>query len=513
MIAGPAEAGGGTSAAVAPTPLFAGLFEGLGPCHLAAADGTIVYANRALRDILSRYGESLPDRLPGHVAQRALQKAEGVRANLTLRAGAEERRFRVLHRGFGTGTPLGQQILSTYEDVTRESEALGTIRRIKDRAEDVMRVVSDWVWETGPDGRLTFLASRDGTLLGRPTDQHLGGSIFEMGRFATNPAHPRLRLPHPRLRAAFHDALYLAEAADGRQYSFLMSAVPIFAEQDGAFEGFRGSASDVTDRLEAEADARAYRSRLEATLEELKARNAQLQEALSAAQAAATAKSEFLAMMSHELRTPLNAIIGFSEVMDMAAFGPLGNDTYKGYAGDILSSGRHLLSLINDILDLVKLEAGQMELQRERIEMGAVVDACRRLVSEQARRKQIAIDVDVPPGLFVMADPRRLRQLWLNILSNAVKFTPDRGSIRLWAEAGEKVRVYCRDTGIGIPPDKLEMVFEPFRQVDSSLARKHEGTGLGLPISRSIAEQHGGTLTLESEPQVGTTLILALPAA
>lgn len=492
---------------------FASLFDGLGPCHLAAASGEIVYANRALKTLLAQHGEALPERLPQHVITRALRQPDGVRTSVALRRGNAERQFKASHRALGDDASGSRQILTTFEETTREAQALAAIRRTKDRSDDLMRVVSDWVWESDRDWRIGFLATRDGSLLGRPTEAMTGSSLFDLGRFVPNPERPNVRLPQPRQRAAFHDALFSARHADGSERYFLVSAVPIFGEQDGLFEGFRGSAADVTDRLAAEADARAYRGQLEATLAELKARNQELSTALDAANAAATAKSEFLAMMSHELRTPLNAVIGFSEVMEMEAFGPIGHDNYKGYVGDILQSGRFLLSMINEILDLVKLESGHMELFKEVLDVQEAVRGCQRLVAEQARRKSIEISIEIPRGVRVLADPKRLRQLVLNILSNAVKFTPEGGRVEITAEAGPMVSIHCRDTGIGIPEDKLDLVFEPFRQVDSSLARKHEGTGLGLPIARSIAEHHGGQLTLVSAPDQGTTVTVRLPAA
>lgn len=267
---------------------------------------------------------------------------------------------------------------------------------------------------------------------------------------------------------------------------------------------------DIERLRAAESALTALASGLEA---QVQVRTAELETALVRAESGTRAKSEFLAMMSHELRTPLNAVIGFSEVMEMEAFGPIGHDNYKGYVGDILQSGRFLLSMINEILDLVKLESGHMELFKEPLDVQEAVRGCQRLVAEQARRKSIEISVEMPRGIRVLADPKRLRQLLLNILSNAVKFTPEGGRVEITAEAGPMVSIHCRDTGIGIPQDKLDLVFEPFRQVDSSLARKHEGTGLGLPIARSIAEHHGGQLTLVSAPDQGTTVTVRLPAA
>jgi len=501
-----------------PTFLFAALLDGLGPCHLATAAGDVIYANRALKQLLALHGEDVPVALPKHVAQRAVTRQDGVRSLATLHRNGAERQFNAIHRRFGLDGVAMAQILTTYEETTREVQALAGIRRAKDRSDDLMRVVSDWVWETDRDWRFTFVATRDATLLGHPAASVTGTGLFDLGAFVADAERPAARQPHPRQRAAFYDVLYAANHADGTRRLFRMSAVPIFGEQDGQFEGFRGSASDVTERVAAEADAAAYREQLETTLSELKARNGQLCAALQAANAAAEAKSAFLAMMSHELRTPLNAVIGFSEMMEMEAFGPLGHENYKGYVGDVLQSGRFLLTLINDILDLVKFESGRMELHPEEVDLLAVVAECAGLVREQAHRKSIAIDIAIRPGILIDADARRLRQLLLNLLSNAVKFTPDGGRIDVAAATevdadGRRIVAFtCRDTGIGISEEHLGIVFEPFRQADSSLARKHEGTGLGLPIARSIAELHGGSLTLASAVGNGTTAMLLLPA-
>ena len=501
-----------------PTFLFAALLDGLGPCHLATADGEILHASRPLKELFALHGEPLPRALPRHVAVRAARQPGGIRTLTTLRRDGAERQFNAVHRRFGGEGAATHQILTIYEETTREQQALAALRRARDRSDDLMRVVSDWVWECDRDWRLVFVATRDGTLLGRPAEAVKGTGLFELGRFVADRDRPAARLPRPRQRAAFYDVLFAAVDAAGGERLFRMSAVPIFSEQDGLFEGFRGSASDVTDRVSAEADAAAYRAQLEATLAALKERNRQLDEALQAANAAAAAKSEFLAMMSHELRTPLNAVIGFSEVMEMEAFGPLGHDKYKGYVVDVLQSGRFLLSLINDILDLVKFESGRMDLHPEPVDVLAVASECVGFVREQAIRKSVVIDLAVRPGIVVRADAKRLRQLLLNLLSNAVKFTPEGGRIDLTAAAETDgdgrptVAIVCRDTGIGIAAEHLDMVFEPFRQADSSLARKHEGTGLGLPIARSIAERHGGSLTLASTVGIGTTATLRLPA-
>ncbi|HXJ00314.1 MAG TPA: ATP-binding protein [Micropepsaceae bacterium] len=224
-------------------------------------------------------------------------------------------------------------------------------------------------------------------------------------------------------------------------------------------------------------------------------------------------KSEFLAHMSHELRTPLNAIIGFSEVIKRSMFGPL-NERYRDYAADIFSSGTHLLKLINEILDLSKLEAKQAELYEETVDLAAIIHACLHLVEPQAQRGKIQLRSVIARDLpLIRADDRRMRQILINLLSNAVKFTPEGGHVGVAASiTKEGVRIAVKDTGIGIAPDQIPHALESFRQIDSKISRKHEGTGLGLPLTKHLVELHGGRLTIESQIEIGTTVTCFLPA-
>ena len=237
--------------------------------------------------------------------------------------------------------------------------------------------------------------------------------------------------------------------------------------------------------------------------------------AKEAAEAASRAKSEFLANMSHELRTPLNAIIGFSEIMRKGMFGPL-NEKYGEYAGMVHDSGTHLLAIINDILDLAKAESNKLELHQEDIDIAREIALCGTIVQELADRAGVNYDVtiaDMPP--LVRADAARLRQILINLLGNAVKFTPSGGKVMLLAQAlpcgGLQFRI--TDTGIGIPKDKMDLAMAPFGQVGGTMARKHEGTGLGLPLTKRLVEMHGGTLDLSSEPGQGTVATVRLPGA
>jgi signal transduction histidine kinase len=248
---------------------------------------------------------------------------------------------------------------------------------------------------------------------------------------------------------------------------------------------------------------------------EQKQAEAALRRAAAEAEAASRAKSQFLATMSHELRTPLNAVIGFSEALIHEAARP-DPKRVEEYASAINEAGRHLLSLINDILDVARIEAGRMELAEDRVDLARLAQTTLRLLDPAARTASVALELAVPNDLpAVRGDERRLRQILLNLVSNAVKFTGAGGSVRVAArldqDGGIELRVI--DTGIGIAEQDLERVFQPFVQLDSSLSRRYQGSGLGLFLSRALAQAHGGSLHLESTPGRGTTAVLRLPAA
>ncbi len=248
---------------------------------------------------------------------------------------------------------------------------------------------------------------------------------------------------------------------------------------------------------------------------ELKERETALHQAKDQAEAASRAKTEFLANMSHELRTPLNAVIGLSEIMATEVMGPIGQPKYKEFAGDIVSSGRHLLEIINDILDSVKLQSGKMTLHLQPTSIGEILDAALRIVREQAESAGIKLVCSIEPGIsLVNGDTVRLRQVVLNLISNAIKFTPRGGLIAVTAQRSrDDVRVAVSDTGIGIDAVDIPKALEPFSQVDNSLSRKYGGTGLGLPLSKLYVEGHGGTLSIESVRGHGTTVSFTVPVA
>ncbi|MDP2941679.1 MAG: ATP-binding protein, partial [Candidatus Omnitrophota bacterium] len=222
--------------------------------------------------------------------------------------------------------------------------------------------------------------------------------------------------------------------------------------------------------------------------------------AKEAAESASRAKSSFLANMSHELRTPLNAVIGFSEMLKEQAVGAL-NDKQKEYTGYVLDSGRHLLSLINDILDLSKVEAGKMELELSDFDLGELLKKSLTFIAEKAMRHNIKLESEIKEGVHtVRADERKIKQVIFNLLSNSLKFTPEGGKVGIVAEkiSPQEVRICVWDTGIGIEEKDRSKVFSEFEQIDSDYSRKYAGTGLGMPLSRKFVELHGGKMWFES---------------
>lgn len=255
---------------------------------------------------------------------------------------------------------------------------------------------------------------------------------------------------------------------------------------------------------------------LRAKAEELARVNLQLVEAKQRAEEANHSKTEFLARVSHELRTPLNAIIGFSEIMAGGIFGPIAPQRYNAYINDILTSGRHLLDLVNDVLDLSRVEAGKLTLRDQVIDLSTLGGHVLRLIEKAAAEKQLTLEMttqsDLPP---LFADPRTVRQMLLNLLSNAVKFTLPGGRVRLSVSLGSDERdgivLAVEDTGIGIAEKNIARCLQPFDQIDNIMTRRFDGSGLGLAITRALIELHGGRIEIESAIGVGTVVRLVFP--
>ena len=226
-------------------------------------------------------------------------------------------------------------------------------------------------------------------------------------------------------------------------------------------------------------------------------------------------KSRFLATMSHELRTPLNSIIGFTDFVSAESFGPIGDQQYLEHAEYAGSSARHLLTLINSILDYSKIEAGTMQLEQMRLHVGTIIKACAHILRNMAHSAGVSIHVDVPPSIRdIFADERAMRQILINILSNAIKFNERGGNIYIRAfDEGSKINITVTDTGLGIPTDEIERVLKPFEQLDNRYSRTRDGSGLGLSIVEGLITLHGGSLAIVSEVGKGTTVSIRMPKA
>ena len=240
---------------------------------------------------------------------------------------------------------------------------------------------------------------------------------------------------------------------------------------------------------------------------------ADLRQAKERAEATSRQKSEFLASVSHELRTPLNAIMGFSEVMRLGRFGDIGNEKYRGYVQDIHASGSHLLSLINDLLDLSKVEAGKLELNFASVDLAEVAEHALKIMQEQATAARVVLRKSMPPGLpNVVADLRSMRQIMLNLVSNAIKFTDPGGQVVMSAQVtpGGELKLRVKDTGIGMTENQLKGALEPFGRVVTA-GREAQGTGLGLPITKALTEANRASFELTSEPRKGTLAEITFP--
>jgi PAS domain S-box-containing protein len=358
------------------------------------------------------------------------------------------------------------------------------------RFRDFAKVASDWFWEADAENRLTYLSGR-AAAGDNDTGAAIGKTLIEIARGDPADESWRRHLEDISARRPFRDFAYRYARADGTEHFWSLSGTPIY-DPAGRFLGYRGTGAEVT------REVRAQRS---------------LEQAKDQAEMASRAKSEFLANMSHELRTPLNAILGFAEIIRDRLLGPIA-DRYAEYAHDIHGSGTHLLGIINDILDLSKVEAGRLELIEEIVDIQSIVKGVTLLLRERVANAGLTLKVELPDTLLLIrADERKLKQVLMNLLANAVKFTPAGGMITVWASIdAQGLIMEVRDTGIGIAPEDVDRALSPFGQVDSRLSRRYEGTGLGLPLARALAELHGGTLTLQSAPGQGTTVRIALPA-
>lgn len=499
------------------------------PLYVSTINGELVYVNDGYRALVSdsesigglihnaRGEYSLPSSLLSILNEVQLTRSS-VTVEETIHLHGSNHQYRSRHFPICDDQGYVIAIGGTYTDctdqyrVTQAEETNGLDQRYRDFA----RATSDWYWEVDKSFNLTYLSNRFTALTGVPSFLMMGKQLNELGDllngFDGDHVDPSSFMTK---NSPFRDQLLVIKDQDDEDVYVYLSGVPLFDVRSGEFQGFRGAGTDVTESRKAKIEAEEVQETLVDTLHELKDKRAKLDIATKQAEEALEAKSDFLAAMSHELRTPLNAIIGFAETMTMQAFGEL-NDQYISYSNDIMNAGRHLLHLINDILDVAVLESGKIQLETEDVSLRDVINSARNMVAIKAESKEINIsEISIEDDeIDIYVDARRVTQIFVNLMSNAVKFTPEGGSIgvrtRIFDEGVVGVTVW--DTGIGIAPDQQELVFEKFHQDRGHIyARKEEGTGLGLHISKHLAKQMGGDVVLKSKVGKGSEFTVLLP--
>lgn len=386
--------------------------------------------------------------------------------------------------------------------IVRRGQAAAALRESESRLFQVLEALPVAVFVGDATGKPYYANQASRQILGKgivPATPGELAEVYQAYQEGSNQLYPTQRLP--LVRALAGERAYVTDLEihqPNRVIPVECWSAPVY-DVAGRVVWAIVAFSDITVRKQAEEE---------------------LRQAKAAAEAANHAKSDFLAKMSHELRTPLNSIIGFSEMLLEQTFGQL-NDKQQRYVTNVLTSGRNLLHLINDILDLSKVEAGHMELALSEIDVGVALSEVQTIVGTLVHKKQLSLELEVEEGLPALrADPGKLKQVLYNLLSNAIKFTPEHGSIRVRAgrapgielrEGGQWIEISVADTGIGLRPEDRERIFGEFEQVDSSYTRDQEGTGLGLSLSRKLVELHGGWIWVESELGKGSIFRFALP--
>jgi PAS domain S-box-containing protein len=442
-------------------------------------------------DLLVAVGLDLSEILAPAAAHARLIMATGFIATLML-VGLIALLVVEIRRRTDREVKLGDERMRLAAEIQQGRQVQERLRSSEARLRDFAEMASDWFWEQ--DSELRFIpASTDTPTLAADEQSYLGKRRWEINDTSLAPDYWSNHQRDLLARMAFRDFRFSRTAPDGLVQHVSINGVPVF-DESGVFVGYRGTGRDITAKVEAEEELRRSKEQ---------------------AEAANRAKSAFLATMSHELRTPLNAIIGFAELIHARKSGRITAE-YVEWAGDILAGGRHLLDLINDVLELSRIEAGRYDLIEETVDLGAITRACLPMIRRQAEKNRVRINCATVEGeASLRADRRAVKQVVLNLLTNAVKFTPVGGqvTIRVQPAAHGGVSLLVEDTGIGIEPEALSKLCRPFIQADTSTSRRYGGTGLGLAISSKLMHLHGGTLTVTSTPGQGTTVSVSFPAS
>ncbi|MEP3114059.1 ATP-binding protein [Nisaea sp.] len=369
---------------------------------------------------------------------------------------------------------------------------IGLLAKSEARIRDYTEIAFDYLWESDQEQRITYLSPRFEEITGRPASDFLGRRLSECNIQTATEDGLREHADMMARKQPFESFVFASDTEDGRKTWISSSGKPRFSA-GGRFLGYRGADRSINEQVSTEK---------------------RLRRAWEHAESANQAKSNFLAGMSHELRTPLNSIIGFSEIIRDQMLGPVGKPQYAEYASDVVSSGRHLLSLVDDVLDLSKIESSTFELSEDSIELADAFEFVRRGFRRHAEARGISLHLIVADdAAFIRADTRIVRQMVMNLVSNAIKFTDYGGAIKITSErdTNGSVHIKVTDTGAGIPKEHLDRVFEPFVQVRETALLSHEGSGLGLSLVKRFIELHGGTIDLVSRVGEGTSVDLTFP--
>jgi two-component system cell cycle sensor histidine kinase PleC len=411
----------------------------------------------------------------------------------------------------------GEHLIGIAVDISEQKNLVERTVAADLRLRDAIETIPEAfvVWDA--DNRLVLCNSNFQELHNLPDDTIAAGTSYEAVVAAGRKPVVRNRISsegHPVPGARTFEAqledgrwLHISErrTKDGGYVSVGTDITALKLHEEKLMQSEKRLMATVT-------DLRHSQQTLEYQTEQLAELAEKYAEEKTRAEDANQAKSKFLANMSHELRTPLNAIIGFSEIMESGMFGALGADKYHEYCRDIRESGQYLLEVINDILDMSKIEAGRIRLDLENLELDRILADAMRVVSARAQDKRLDLSADIAPALHFQADRRALKQIALNLLSNAVKFTPEGGRVTVRGRiAAGRITIAIEDTGIGIEREALKKLGRPFEQVESQLTKSHQGSGLGLAIAKSLTELHGGRMRIRSAPGRGTMVVVRLP--
>ena len=470
------------------------LFDFGSPLYLIDKSGRLTWFNLPYRQLSDRL--SLLDGLVALLPLAALMaEAEEhdrvVRRDLTVTLDGRNHVLHTHHVSLADRNGKLTGLAGLVEQIDTGGELSAELVKAQERFDDIVRLTSDWVWEIDQDLNITLISDRVTKVLGFLPRELAGRKLPSLADGEAGVISISQRFAS---MAPFRDHRFEARTKLGEVRLFLLSGVPTFSHETGGHTGFRGTANDITDLVR---------------------REHSLIQAKESAEIANRSKSDFLANMSHELRTPLNSIIGFADLLTRQVPDASSDGRAQEYAADIQSSAGHLLSMINDILDLSKIEAGRLNLNEEEISIQMLCEPALRMIQDRARAAELDLVSELIDDLpLVLVDHRLTRQILLNLLSNSVKFTPAGGRITIRAYRGPErdLIIEVEDNGIGIPEGDVDRVLEPFVQVESHHARRYAGTGLGLALSRRLAELHGGRLSLLSQIDRGTKVGLHIPA-